>query len=186
VIGFRRLVLPVLAAAALLVANRFWASPAASARAPSVPDQASLDWVLQRLSKDREAEKSAAGKEDVITLYETGKTPLDQWADLVRIIKDTTPGRTTEKDRAVRAIAKRFETEDAARRLDMRAIWNEKRKVCEATLDMMLREDQVNRTFVLTLQQRLLPAERVTWNPVDSKMKIKAEYEKLKKWLALK
>ena len=76
--------------------------------------------------------------------------------------------------------------EDAAKRLPAKDIATEKRKVCEAVLDLMVREDQFSRSLAWTFQRGLLPQEQWTWEPADSRSKLKREYERLKKWLAPK
>jgi hypothetical protein len=162
------------------------AAPAAPAKSPSTADQMSLDWVLQRIVKDREADKSGEATLDPTTAYKEGKTPIEKWEDLVKLIRDPTAGKMSERDRAVTAIRQRFAAEDAAKRTDPAILLKEKQNICRATLDMMTRGETNSLNLVLGIQKALLPAERVTWNPTDSRSKIKQAYEALKKFLGVK
>ena len=173
----------LLPAAAALAAVALLA-PAALARAPSAAEQASLDWVLLRVAKDREAEKAAPGAVDPITAYEKGMAALSEWTEIVKVVNDRMPGKAVERERIVNAINFRFATEDREKRLDPKEVWAQRRKICLATLDLMLRDDTNSKLLAWKLQRGLLPSEWWRWDQTYSKSKIKQAYEALKKWLS--
>lgn len=179
--GIARVVL--LGAAAVLAG----AVPAA-ARAPSTADQDSLDWILIKLAEDRDHEKASAGAQDFISAYASGQGALSEWEPLVKIIMDPAPGamKAVDREKCVSAILQRFKTEDERRTLDGSVVFREKKRVCYATLNLMLQADPGSRSAAFRLQDQLLPKERVQWKAQDSLLARRKAYYELKKWLEAK
>ncbi len=162
--------------------------PRTLARSPTTAEQESLDWVLARLAEDRDHEKSQAGSQDFVTSFKNGQGALSEWDQLVKTILDPTagPGKAAERERCVTAVLERFKLEDDRNTLGKDVIFKERKKVCDATLDLMLRPDNGSRIMVYRMQASLLPAERVQWKPGDSLTSRKRAHADLKKWLEAK
>ena len=176
--SIRIFLLPALAATALLGT----AAPA-FARAPAASDQASLEWILQKLKKDREAEKVAKPvSSDPLQAYEKGEAPIEEWKSLTDRIRNK---RLTfaERERATSAILARFKAEEEARKLDPKAVETEKKRICSECLDLMVQDDENSRNHIRRLTQQLLPNIGVNWSVGDSPAKRQKAFRELQKKL---
>ena len=187
----RSAALAAIAAAGLILAA---GSPAA-ARAPSAADQGSMDWLLQRLAKDREEENKQGAVVDPVTAFRMGDGPLEGdtgWRVILTIV--WVGDKAGKKNDAAAAIVDRFRLEDERRwkiedetkkAAEMKALWAVKRQVCLATMNSsgMLGSNQVVLGCVYRIQKALLPAEFVNWKETDSLRARKKAYDELVKRL---
>ncbi len=174
-----RIASSLLVAAAALLAT----ADLASARAPSASDQKSLDWVLDRIQKDRQEDSNAPVKVDPVTAYRTGESPLEGWSALTDIIENPQV-RYISRDAATVAILDRFRHEDGQKRVDARALLATKVKICLKLLPMMTSDDSSGRGFVHRLTTGLLPPEhQVPWDPGGTPQSRKKAQDALRKKL---
>jgi hypothetical protein len=139
-----------------------------------------MDWLLQRLAKDREEENKAGSVVDPLTAFRMGDAPLEGdtgWkAVLAIVLLADKPGK---KNDAATALVDRFRLEDEKRakieddsrkKEEMKALWAVKRQVVLGTMTQtgMLGSNQATLGCVLRIQKALLTAEQVTWKETDS------------------
>lgn len=178
------------AAAALLLA-----APPAPARAPSAADQGSMDWLLQRLARDREEENKVGTVVDPLAAFRQGDVPLEGdagWKVVLAIVlrPDVAPSK---KNDATAALVDRFKLEDERRgkiedegrkAAELKALAAVKRQVVLGTMNQsgMLSSNQVTLACVVRIHRALLTAELVNWKESDSlRMRKKAYDDLLKK-----
>jgi len=162
-----RIAAALVAAGALLAA-----SPAAPARAPTAAEQASLDSVLRRLQREREEDQKAPLVQDPADLYATGFAPLEEWKNLVEIIKDDKKRKRQERDKAASALIKRFQMEET-RNVDLGKVNAQRREMLKDLVRLIVDDDMVGRECVHRIFQRppagiFSETPFVPWAPSDS------------------
>ena len=194
--GPARLLPPLLAAAAILAV-----AEEAPARAPAASEQGSLEWVLQRVKKDRDSEKTAKPvSTDIIVAYEKGEVPIEEWRPLVERIRNKKL-TYAERERPTTAIIARFRLEAEGGKVEPKpeagkpeppkvdpkerekALETAKRQICFDSLDLMLSEDENSRQHVSRLLKYLHPNIGVNWSVGDSQSKRQKAYQELKRKL---
>ena len=169
----------------LLAAVLLGAAPAASARAPATSDQASLDWLLLRLAKDREEDKKGGGVVDEVLAFARGDTPLEGdagWKRMIEIVYSPTD-KVLRKEAAAQSVVDRFKLEDERKVIEQKALVAVKVQVCRDTLKGMLGTNSAVLGCIFKIQRALLPAEWVGWAPSDSLAKRKGFFNELSKRL---
>lgn len=161
----RRPLAALLAGAAVLAA----AAPVAAARSPSASERASLDWLMARLARDREEEKTAPAKVDPVDAYAKGTTPLDEWKPLQELVLDGSGKiRPLARERAVAGLVDRFKLEEERKAVDPRALEALRRKILLSVADLIVQgDDSTGRNCVFRLQSAWFPQIGVPWSPAD-------------------
>jgi hypothetical protein len=191
-----RLLAPLLAAAAVLAI-----AGEASARAPAASEQGSLEWVLQRLKKDRDSEKSVKPvSSDVIVAYEKGEVAIEEWKPLVERIRNKRLSYA-DRERPTTAIIARFRLEAEGGKVEAKpeagkpeppkvdpkerekALDTARRQICFECLDLMMADDENSRTHISRLLKVLHPNSGVNWSVSDSQSKRQKAYQELKRKL---
>ena len=176
-----------LLAPALLLALAAGAPPAA-ARAPTVSEQGSLDWILERLGADRAEDQKGPRVdplEKIIKAYQSGETPLDEWPAVADIVwgKSAPPPRPILRPLAASALIDRMQAE-GTKSPDFKVLRKVKKDVCLYLLKIMnSKEDLVGRNLIWRLLNAFFPQSKIEWKPEDSIEARNRAYADLKKYL---
>ncbi len=145
---------PFLAAAVAATALLGLASEAA-ARAPKTPDALCMDWLRDRLRKDRTevASKPVTPFEREMKACEEGKGALaDVVAQLAKYIEDVGL-REAERGRATEVFVTRFNVE--ATRLDVATLGKERKKAVRGLTHLMVDPDRVGQDLIWRITEGL-------------------------------
>ena len=163
-------------------------SPRAAARAPSVSEQGSLDWILEHLRADREEDGKGPRvdpMETKIQAYAKGESALDEWLPVAEIVKNR-EARSQFREKATSALIDRLRAE-VVKGTEYKVLKKVRKDILlvgeKSLLKLMNADDAQSRNCIARIIQDFFPQNNIEWRPDDPPTKRNRAYSDLLKYL---